>query len=88
MRCSWATLMHQGRDIETLDRLWEAAEGHRARALWAAYARAVTDAGLDPAEVMQSLGGLPPIMQEIIDAAEPGPDALELHAGMLGGRQI
>jgi hypothetical protein len=46
MRCSWATLMHQGRDTETLDRLWEAAEAIRARALWGAYARAVTDAGL------------------------------------------
>jgi hypothetical protein len=27
--------------------------------------------------------GLPPIMQEIIEDAEPDPDALELYAGML-----
>ena len=87
-RCFWATVLHQGRDDEKLDAFWRAASYHQTRtgSLWKAYAQVVTDAGLDPAEVMRSMGGLSKLAQEAVDAsteAEPDPDALALYAAML-----
>ncbi|WP_437560200.1 hypothetical protein [Acidithiobacillus sulfuriphilus] len=88
-RCFWATMLHdEGKDDETLDAFWTAASYHRTRAgsLWAAYAQAVTDAGIDPAEVMQSMGGLSKLAQESVDActeAEPDADAVTFYAAML-----
>lgn len=88
-RCFWATRLHvAGRNDETLDAFWSAAQYHRTRAgsLWASYAQVVTDAGLDPGEVMRSMGGLSKLAQESVDAsaeAEPCPDALALYAAML-----
>ncbi|MHB8247980.1 MAG: hypothetical protein ACYDB0_02015 [Acidithiobacillus sp.] len=87
-RCFWATVLHQGRDDEKLDAFWTAGSYHQTRAgsLWAAYAQAVTDAGLDPGEVMRSMGGLSKLAQESVDAsteAEPDPDAMALYAAML-----
>lgn len=88
-RCFWVTRLHvAGRNDETLDAFWSAAQYHRTRAgsLWAAYAQAVTDAGMDPGEVMQSIGGLSKLAQESVDTsagAEPCPDAVALYAAML-----
>ena len=88
-RCFWATMLHNDdRDDEKLDTFWTAASYHRTRAgsLWVAYAQAVTDAGMDPAEVMRSMGGLSKLAQEAVDActdAEPDSDAVELYAAML-----
>ena len=88
-RCFWATMLHnEDRDDEKLDAFWRAASYRRTRAgsLWAAYAQVVTDAGLDPGEVMRSMGGLSKLAQESVDAsteAEPDPDALALYAAML-----
>lgn len=87
-RCFWATVLHQGRDDEKLDAFWTAAQCHQTRAgsLWASFAQVVTDAGMDPAEVMRSMGGLSKLAQEAVDActeAEPDADALALYAGML-----
>ena len=88
-RCFWATMLHnKDRDEEKLDAFWAAASYHRTRAgsLWSSYAQVVTDAGMDPGEVMQSMGGLSKLAQESVDActeAEPDADALELYAAML-----
>jgi len=88
-RCFWATRLHvAGRNDETLDAFWSAAQYHRTRAgsLWASYAQVVTDAGMDPGEVMRSMGGLSKLAQESVDAsagAEPCPDAVALYAAML-----
>ncbi|MHB8249066.1 MAG: hypothetical protein ACYDCX_09330 [Acidithiobacillus sp.] len=71
-RCSWVTLLHEGRDDDTMDMLWKAADCHRTRAgsLWRAYAQVITDAGMDPGEVMRSSGGLSKLAQESVDASE------------------
>jgi hypothetical protein len=87
-RCSWVTLMHKGRDDETLAALWDAGTFYRNRAgsLWNAYAQVITDAGMDPGEVMRSMGGLSKLAQESVDAsteAEADPDAVALYAAML-----
>ncbi len=87
-RCSWVTLLHGGRDDDKMGMLWKAADCHRTRAgsLWVSYAQVVTDAGMDPGEVMQSMGGLSKLAQESVDAsteAEPCPDAVALYAAML-----
>ena len=88
-RCFWATMLHnKDRDEEKLDAFWAAASYHRTRAgsLWSSYAQVMADAGLDPGEVMRSMGGLSKLAQEAVDActeAEPDADALELYAAML-----
>jgi hypothetical protein len=88
-RCFWATMLHnKDRDDNTLDTFWTAASYHRTRAgsLWSAYAQVMTDAGLDPGEVMRSMGGLSKLAQDSVDActeAEPDDDAVALYAAML-----
>ncbi len=87
--CFWATKLHsEGADCTSLDIFWSAAQHHRTRAgsLWSAFAEAVTDAGMDPGEVMRSMGGLSKLAQESVDAraeAEPCPDAVALYTAML-----
>jgi hypothetical protein len=87
-RCLWVTLLHDGKDDDTMDMLWKSADYHRTRAgsLWSAYAQVMTDAGMDPGEVMRSMGGLSKLAQESVDAsteAEPDRDAVALYAAML-----
>ncbi|MHB8236278.1 MAG: hypothetical protein ACYDDD_02280 [Acidithiobacillus ferrivorans] len=88
-RCFWATRLHvAGPNDENLDAFWSAADYHRTRAgsLWSAYAQVMTDAGMDPREVMRSMGGLSKLAQESVDAsteAEADPDAVALYAAML-----
>ncbi|MBU2761250.1 hypothetical protein [Acidithiobacillus sulfurivorans] len=88
-RCFWATRLHsEGIDDPSLDVFWSAAteSRDRARSLWSAFAEAVTDAGMEPGEVMASMGGLSKLAQESVDAsagAEPCPDAVALYAAML-----
>jgi hypothetical protein len=88
-RCFWATRLHvAGPNDETLDAFWSAAQYRRNRAgsLWSAYAQVITDAGMDPGEVMRSMGGLSKLAQESVDAsteAEPDRDAVALYAAML-----
>ena len=88
-RCFWATRLHvAGTNDETLDAFWSAAQYRRTRAgsLWGAYAQVMTDAGMDPREVMRSMGGLSKLAQESVDAsteAEADPDAVALYAAML-----
>ena len=87
-RCLWLALVHRGTDDETVDALWAAGTLYQTRtgSLWKAYAQVMTDAGMDPAEVMRSMGGLSKLAQESVDAsteAEPDPDALALYAAML-----
>ena len=88
-RCFWATCLHnKDRDEATLDAFWTAAGYHRtrARSLWAAYAQVMTDAGMDPGEVMRSMGALSKLAQDSVDActeAEPDPEAVALYAAML-----
>ena len=88
-RCFWAVRLHvAGPNDETLDALWDAATLYQTRAgsLWNAYAQVMADAGLDPGEVMRSMGGLSKLAQKSVDAsteAEPDPTAVELYAAML-----
>ena len=88
-RCFWAVRLHvAGPNDETLDTLWDAADYHQTRtgSLWKAYAQVMADAGMDPGEVMRSMGGLSKLAQKSVDAsteAEPCPDALALYAAML-----
>ena len=87
-RCFWATCLHdKDRDDNTLDAFWTAASYHRtrARSLWAAYAQTVSAAGMEPGEVMQSMGGLSKLAQDTVDGGEEeaADDALALYAAML-----
>ncbi|WP_215850209.1 hypothetical protein [Acidithiobacillus ferriphilus] len=88
-RCLWLALVHKGgMDDETVDALWDAGTlcRNRTGSLWSAFAQVMTDAGLDPDEVMRSMGGLSKLAQESVDActeAEPDPDAVALYAAML-----
>ncbi|MBE7563391.1 hypothetical protein H7F10_10620 [Acidithiobacillus sp. HP-6] len=56
-----------------------------ARSLWSAFAEAVTDAGMEPGEVMQSIGGLSKLAQDVVDdeRVDADPDALELYTAMM-----
>jgi hypothetical protein len=88
-RCFWATRLHvAGPNDGDLDAFWSAAQYHRTRAgsLWKAYAQVITDAGMDPGEVMRSTGGLSKLAHGSVDAsteAEADPDAVALYAAML-----
>ena len=88
-RCMWVALEHKGGiDEEKLDALWAAGTLYQTRtgSLWKAYAQVMADAGLDPGEVMRSMGGLSKLAQKSVDAsagAGADPDAVELYAAML-----
>lgn len=87
-RCFWVTQLHRGQDEAVMEAFWNAAICHQSRAgsLWAAYAQAVTDAGMNPGEVMQSIGGLSKLAQGSLDdgtEVEPCPDAVTLYTKML-----
>ncbi len=54
------------------------------QAIWAAYVRAIQDANLDPAEVMQAVWSFDGATQELLrDAGEPDAEALTLYRAML-----
>lgn len=87
-RCFWVTKLHsEGIDDPSLDIFWSAAteSGDRARSLWSAFAEAVTDAGMEPGEVMASMGGLSKLAQGVVDdeRVDADPDALELYTAMM-----
>lgn len=87
-RCFWVTKLHsEGIDDPSLDTFWSAAteSRDRARSLWSAFAEAVTDAGMEPAEVMASMGGLSKLAQGVVDdeRVDADPDALELYTATL-----
>lgn len=87
-RCFWATKLHsEGADDPSLDTFWIAAteSRDRARSLWSAFAEAVTDAGMEPGEVMHSIGGLSKLAQGVVDdeGMDADPDALELYTAMM-----
>lgn len=87
-RCFWVTKLHgEGADSPSLDIFWSAAteSRDRARSLWSAFAEAVTDAGMEPAEVMASIGGLSKLAQGTLEDEDmpSAEDALALYTAML-----
>ncbi len=87
-RCFWVTKLHsEGADSPSLDIFWSAAteSRNRARSLWSAFAEVVTDAGMEPGEVMASMGGLSKLAQGVVDdeGVDADPDALALYTAML-----